>query len=407
MYSYHQSILDIADSCGISCTLQYRDIHRSVCGFFCNLVFDDQKAFSCPTHGTSPKFIVSDGKALGPLKRKVSHLKELDHAVEDNTTLAQSTHFSNRTFLCQKKERALVCKLVTGDLSMQEFIVSGDLVSENGHLVSSLVSRIAEVYPFKIPAPYVSFLSNISKNSSTRSLLQVTNLEVIDHLRDYCQETLDLRNLQNEKQLKQVLLNLPALWPILNDISRLERTNYLPREVSRIVLKLLTIRVDTFENCTRRSNSDYFLYPTTSPTEHPTQCYPTMPIWRYPSRYIVSQQVDSDLCDKTFTYHGDFCAGVYSVGCGCDSGITFGFELMLLKESPRNLFRFLMCRDVDLNSLEGILVDHACLFEPYTLNREAKLLEKVLVLVDGSHWSGQKKLKKPDTRGRGGHLGYV
>ena len=64
-----------------------------------------------------------------------------------------------------------------------------------------------------------------------------------------------------------------------------------------------------------------------------------------------------------------------------------------------------MCRDVDLNSLEGILVDHACLFEPYTMNREAPLLEKVLVLVDGSHWAGQKKLKKPDKGGKGGHLG--
>ena len=64
-----------------------------------------------------------------------------------------------------------------------------------------------------------------------------------------------------------------------------------------------------------------------------------------------------------------------------------------------------MCRDVDLNLLEGILVDHACLFEPYTMNREALLLEKVLVLVDGSHWAGHKNLKKPDTSGKGGHLG--
>ena len=115
--------------------------------------------------------------------------------------------------------------------------------------------------------------------------------------------------------------------------------------------------------------------------------------------------MDADLCEKNFSYHSDFCAGIYSVGCACEYNITFGFEIMLLKESPRNLFRFLMTRDVDFNALEGILVDHACLFEPYTMNREALILENVLVLVDGAHWAGQKKLKKPDQSGKGGHLG--
>jgi hypothetical protein len=29
----------------------------------------------------------------------------------------------------------------------------------------------------------------------------------------------------------------------------------------------------------------------------------------------------------------------------------------------------------------------------------------VMVLVDGSHWEGQKRLKKSDRSGKGGHLG--
>ena len=39
------------------------------------------------------------------------------------------------------------------------------------------------------------------------------------------------------------------------------------------------------------------------------------------------------------------------------------------------------------------------------LNREAKPLEYLLALVDGSHWNSQKKLKYPSTKGKGGHLG--
>ena len=80
---------------------------------------------------------------------------------------------------------------------------------------------------------------------------------------------------------------------------------------------------------------------------------------------------------------------------------------MILKESPINLFRFLMTRNVDIDALEGIIVDHGCNFEPYVMNREAKLLENKLLFVAGAHWQGMKKMKKFDKNGKGGHDGYV
>ena len=82
-----------------------------------------------------------------------------------------------------------------------------------------------------------------------------------------------------------------------------------------------------------------------------------------------------------------------------------GFKLMLVKESPRNLFRFLMTRDVDVEALDEILVDYACIFEPYVNNRQSKLLENIMGLVDGSHLVGQQMLKKQEKQGKGGHLG--
>ena len=287
---------------------------------------------------------------------------------------------------------------------MTEFTLTFDILSENGLLVINLVGQIQEKFPLKIPESYISFLSNISKNSSVRSLMQVTNLEHLEVLAEFCKEELDLRILDNQDKMRVMIKTFPALWLILDSICTIERSKFLPRVVSRIVLKMLSIRLKNFQDATKRSNQDYILWP--DPTqEHPTQCYPMLPIWRYPSRYKVSQQVDSDLCDKAFTYHSDFCAGVYTVGCACDKNITFGFELMILKESPRNLFRFLMVRDIDVDALQGILVDHACHFEPYMMNTEAKFLEEKNVLVDGSHWNSQKQLKKPDKSGKGGHLG--
>ena len=404
MYAMFRSIVDTAESCGVTSSLKYPDIHRSICGFFCNIQFDVLKAFSCPNHGTSPRWIVADGKALGPLKRRVEHLMEFDIADDDDMVLEQSTHYKDRIFMNINKERKIVLQLLTGLMTMEEFSLSEEIRSENGLLVKSLVVHINCKFPTEIPEPYVSFLSNISKNSSARSLMQVTELEALDILGDFCREELNIRILENRQKMSILIKTLPALWPLLDSICSIENSNYLPRQVSKIVIQMLKIRLLTFQNATRRSNTDVYRWQ--DPTmEHPTQCYPTLPIWRYPSKYKVSDQVDTDLCEKTFTYHGDFTAGVFSVGCACSANVTLGFELMLAKESPRNLFRFLITRDVNLEALEGILVDFGCLFEPYVMNREANMLEKIHVLVDGSHWAGHKSLKKGDKSGKGGHSG--
>ena len=41
----------------------------------------------------------------------------------------------------------------------------------------------------------------------------------------------------------------------------------------------------------------------------------------------------------------------------------------------------------------------------YLLNREPREFEYKRTLVDGDHWASQKKLRKPNQSGKGGHLG--
>ena len=78
---------------------------------------------------------------------------------------------------------------------------------------------------------------------------------------------------------------------------------------------------------------------------------------------------------------------------------------MLQKESAHNIFRLLMCRDIDLFKLKGVIFDHSCGLDQYILNREPREFKFLRCLVDGAHWNGQKKLRKPDRGGHGGHLG--
>ena len=58
-----------------------------------------------------------------------------------------------------------------------------------------------------------------------------------------------------------------------------------------------------------------------------------------------------------------------------------------------------------MKNLEGVIFDFACNLHRYALNREPMDFENICFLVDGSHWQGQKKLKKADKTGKGGHLG--
>ena len=135
IYALWKSILNLALSCGISCTLTYDDLHRSVCGFMNNLDIDFKRAFSCPTHGSSPTWVVSDGKNVGPLKRRVGHLKELDAEQSDEKILVQSTKSKDRVFLSSKKERLSVCELLTGELFMNDFSGISEITSSNGLLI--------------------------------------------------------------------------------------------------------------------------------------------------------------------------------------------------------------------------------------------------------------------------------
>ena len=64
----------------------------------------------------------------------------------------------------------------------------------------------------------------------------------------------------------------------------------------------------------------------------------------------------------------------------------FKHNNMLCKESSHNIFRLLMCRDINLHELKGVIFDFACGLDQYMLNREPLEFEFLRLLVDGGHW---------------------
>ena len=111
----------------------------------------------------------------------------------------------------------MVCDLVTGSITCEEFLAS-DITSENGLMVSDLVNYLAEEFPEVPPKQYVKFLSNISKGTSLRGLLQVASSRPLKNLKLYCEEILDIRDVRHITKLREVMSELPAFWSILDSI---------------------------------------------------------------------------------------------------------------------------------------------------------------------------------------------
>ena len=59
---------------------------------------------------------------------------------------------------------------------------------------------------------------------------------------------------------------------------------------------------------------------------------------------------------KNYQKEKKFQGGIFSVGCYCDLNITLGFEIMTKPELEHNLFRLLMCRDLDMFKLTKCLL---------------------------------------------------
>ena len=374
------------DDIGLKTSLTYPLFLRACTGYAQMIKFRKED-FLCPNCGDSPEYVVCDGKTDEPAQRKVDHLHELDRPEDDESSLCQGSFFNDRVFLSNNCERKLVCCLLTNSISSDDFqeSVESEESTANMLMVATVVARISLNWPDEIPTSYKRLLGNICKISSVAGFLQVLSEETLDFLDAFCRQTLDIRSAANRVKQKQVAEELPALWPNIIEILHLEKSVYLPDDVSAIIIELIKIRKKTFSTAAVRSPDDYVEWEDIE-VEHPTQFYPNWPIWRYPKKYVVRNVMDCDFCSKQFNKHTDFCYGVFSVGCACSLNITYGYEIMLCKESAHNIFRLLMCRDVNLHALKRVIFDNACGLDQYLLNRELREFEYLRCLVDGAHW---------------------
>ena len=374
-------------SIGMQCSLNIKTFTRAVIGFASNIKFlkTDWMCEFCGAGGDTPRYLVCDGKQVGPTKKRVKHLKELGVCNSDQCILQRGSHSRDRIFLARQDERDLVKSFLKKETTLP---MLSNLVSDNGHLVRNLLIRVHNSFG-EIPVPYEKFIKDLCKGTGVNGLLQCTNNLPLQYLSEFCAEELDLRSPEQSQKVLLLQKELPVLWDFLIQILKIDVTSrWLPRDLASILREMLTIRESIFDLAPHRNSTQYVDWPDRS-KEHPTMHYPNWPIFRYLSNYNIRNTRSVSDCTKHYGSSADF-TGIFSAGCCCSLNITHGFELLCDKEGPHNLFRLLQTRDLDFSKLEGVVYDNACNFDDYLLNREPRDFPYLRTLVDGAHWENHK-----------------
>lgn len=238
-------------------------------------------------------------------------MTELGCHPADEGVLDQASEFSERTFISDAAERKLILALLSGSVDMSEFVKSKVLKSDNAKLIVNLVKHINGVSPLSVPEVYRQFIADITKALPVAGLLQVTSVEPLKILNDVAEMRIDIFDARNAEKLNILRKSLPTVWPQLSAIQKHEKSEFLPQEVRKIVIKLIYVRRQTFIKAPKRRDGDYFEY---QGPEDNTQCYPLFPLVRYPSRYDVGGKADDDHCEKSFPAHKDWLEGIFTIG---------------------------------------------------------------------------------------------
>ena len=131
MLAAYQSRRDALSAIDIETALTYEEYEKAVTGFFYQVSagFTDD-VFICPKCTASPPYLVFDGIDIAPSKRKIEHLHKLDAPGGEDQGLPQGGFFKDRVFLTSSDERDLVCKLLTNEVTMEEFLAE-DIINTN------------------------------------------------------------------------------------------------------------------------------------------------------------------------------------------------------------------------------------------------------------------------------------
>ena len=167
----------------------------------------------------------------------------------------QSTHCSDRVFLPIIKERKIVLHLITGEITMNNFLAS-EITSRNGRLLVDLIETIENILQncLKNTPDWYEIFANPTR---WVALCKLHSAEPLHILQSFCNQEFKIFAAENYNVLKLFQTRMPPLADMIVKILKLENTTFLPAQVSAIILQLLIIREYTFTNAAERTEESY------------------------------------------------------------------------------------------------------------------------------------------------------
>lgn len=376
---------------------------RQACNIFWKDIFviNLKKTYLCNTCGPRPSTLVVDGIALGiQTKQFKKYMKNMTlYAPYSSPEILEGSVFSNRMFVKKQSNRNVLRNAAINNIwpkielqaeSDPEFMSGkkrkrGDAIDGGMDLVWKCLDQIDQSKPPN--EGMVKLLLNLSTKTSTTSLFQVIDTELLGQLKSYLKGSKDhnfVRGPSNIHLHQKMMSKYPVITSII--LSLATEDGQLEKPVSSLLLSIVNHTLDVYNSATKRDRSDYTARTT---GELDVQIFPNMPLLRERAKYSKTcssedKKAWDKLCEKTFPSHQKLTPGLFIVTCGCSNKVVYGFSMMLSGESPEMLFDIIMTRfEDDYNP--NIIYDASCKLKEYGLNRELARFLNIQITTDRFH----------------------
>ena len=208
--------------------------------------------------------------------------------------------------------------------------------------VKEMVDKLPMSITKNIPGKsFLSIFQELSLKSSSTSLFQVINEDLLEDLAAYCKGNKEknfVTGLENFALQTELRNSYPVITKIILDIQK-DRSGMLISCVGELLASIVQHSLDFYKSLNENDEADY----EQRKEEIYSEVYPQWEIRFEKAKYAKSCTSQDDqawdkLCTKCFPSHQSLTPGLFIVTCACPNKSIYGFTMMVKHESPGMIF---------------------------------------------------------------------
>ena len=305
------------------------------------LNLNPKATFVCPECGPRPATLCCDGVAVGMLWDKVRNIPDLVLPFESSSIL-DAPPYKERMFIKMKKNRDFLKKSL-GSTEYPKFSRFDFSKEPNMELVKHMCEELKSQGYRAMPDAVSGILHDLSSNSSTVSLFQVIDVDILSSLQENLfssstqlvidQSTIELKN--------QCIKRYPVLFDRLLSASNMTLSNgRIPQTIKKLYGEIIKFTLDFYNSLEVREREHD--YSRRQDGEIKSEVFPQFPVLFDRPKYEADQRSskkDKDawesLCSKLFPEHSDLTPGLFVVTCCCPEKKVYGYKKNGSRREPQ------------------------------------------------------------------------